>query len=250
MSRDTFARMLRRPRFAPFACGIFSLVTALSGCGSSSPPAQGPAPASSPAPEPAPSPPSDTPAEPKAGTDAPPPSGDAASAEPEVDPNAQRDIRYIKTPEGLRVEILGVKFVPKVEALKTPSGIGVRLTLEATAGEARSLLAPEHGPLAFAGAIQRKGKSEPEKFGDERKGDGELLLDPAKPTKIVREWPGKKGGGLGNGDVLELDVALWGLGETAAERRPVKQFLRVKVVVENWKGRARVEPPPSLKGQG
>ena len=58
------------------------------------------------------------------------------------------------------------------------------------------------------------------------------------------------GGGLGNGDVLELDVGLWGLGATAAERRPVRQLLRVKVVVENWKGRARVEPPPSVKGQG
>jgi hypothetical protein len=171
-------------------------------------------------------------------------------ADPQPDPDAQRDIRYIKTPEGLRVEILGVKFFPKAEAVKTPAGIGVRLTLEATASEARSLLAPQHGPLAFAGAIQRKGKSEAETFGDERKGDGELLLDPAKPTKIVREWPGKAGGGLGNGDVLELDVGLWGLGATAAERRPVKQFLRVKVVVENWKGRARVEPPPSVKGQG
>ena len=120
----------------------------------------------------------------------------------------------------------------------------------ATASDARSQLAPKPGPLAFAGAIKRKGKSEAETFGDERKGDGELLLDPAKPTKIVREWPGPKGGALGNGDVLELDVGLWGLGATAAERRPVKQFLRVKVVVEDWKGRARVEPPPSVKGQG
>jgi hypothetical protein len=197
-----------------------------------------------------PEPASDASLVPPSSTEASPPSGEAADADPEPDPDAQRDIRYIKTPEGLRVEILGVKFFPKAEAVKTPAGIGVRLTLEATASEARSLLAPQHGPLAFAGAIQRKGKSEAETFGDERKGDGELLLDPAKPTKIVREWPGKTGGGLGNGDVLELDVGLWGLGATAAERRPVKQFLRVKVVVENWKGRARVEPPPSVKGQG
>lgn len=239
--------MLRRPRALPFACGIFPLIAALSGCGSSaSPPVE--APPSAPAPAPAPPEPAAT--EPEVSADAPPPAGDAESAEPKPDPNAQRDIRYIKTPEGLRIEILGVKFFPKAEAVKTPAGIGVRLTLEATASEARSLLAPQHGPLAFAGAIQRKGKSEAETFGDERKGDGELLLDPAKPTKIVREWPGKKGGGLGNGDVLELDVGLWGLGETAADRRPVKQLVRVKVVVENWKGRARVEPPPSVKGQG
>jgi hypothetical protein len=243
--------MLRRPRFVSFTCGLSLSITALSGCGSSaSPPAEAPPAAPVPAPTPAPETPSEAPPEPPASTDAPPATSDAASAESKPDPDAQRDIRYIKTPEGLRVEILGVKFVPKAEALKTPSGIGVRLTLEATASEARSLLAPQHGPLAFAGAIKRKGKSETETFGDERKGDGELLLDPAKATKIVREWPGKQGGGLGNGDVLELDVGLWGLGATAAERRPVKQFLRVKVVVENWKGRARVEPPPSVKGQG
>ena len=140
-----------------------------------------------------------------------------------------------------------MKFVPKAVATKTPAGVGVKLTIEATTSEARSLLAPEHGPLAFAGTIKRKGKEE--QFGDARKGEGELLLDPAKPTKIVREWPGKSWGALGNGDVLELDVGLWGLGATAAERRPVKQFLRVKVVVENWKGKVKLEPPPSVKGK-
>jgi hypothetical protein len=243
--------MLRRKSRDPFAYDIFGVVTALSfACSSASAPAETPTVAPAPASEPTPAiePAADASADPPTSAGEPPP--EAASAEQETDADAPRDIRYIKTPEGLRVEILGVKFVPKAEALKTPSGIGVRLTLEATASEARSLLAPAHGPLAFAGAIQRKGKAEAETFGDERKGDGELLLDAKKPTKIVREWPGKQGGGLGNGDVLELDVGLWGLGADAADRRPVKQLLRVKVVVENWKGRARVEPPPSVKGQG
>jgi hypothetical protein len=181
--------------------------------------------------------------------DAPPQSADAGGADAKPNSDAQRDIRFIQTPDGLRIEILGVKFVPKAETMKTEAGVGVRLTIEATTSEARSLLAPQNRPLAFAGAIRRKGKSEPQPFGDERKGDGELLLDPAKPTKLVREWPGKKGGGLGNGDVLELDVGLWGLGPNAAERRPVRQFLRVKVVVENWKGRVKIEPPPSMKGK-
>jgi hypothetical protein len=187
--------------------------------------------------------------EPTVGMDAPPqPSESAEEPKAAPDPNAERDIRFIKTPEGLRVEILGVKFVPKAVATKTPAGVGMKLTLEATTGEARSLSSPSHGPLAFAGAVKRKGKAEPEAFGDERKGDGEVLLEPAKPTKIVREWPGKNGGALGNGDILELDVGLWGLGTTKDDRRPVKQFLRVKVVVENWKGRALIEPPPSVKG--
>jgi len=226
--------------------GVVSTSVALGACGASpaAPPEAAVAPEPA-APAAAPEPPStEKPPEPTEST-----ASDAAPP-PAANPDEQRTVRYVQTPEGLRVEILGVKFIPKAEAVKTPAGIGVKLTLEATSGESRSLLAPEHGPLAFAGAIKRKGKSEPETFGDERKGEGEVVLTPDKPTKIVREWPGPKGGGLGNGDVLELDVGLWGLGANAAERRPVKQFLRVKVVVENWKGRARVEPPPSVKGQG
>ena len=239
--------MLRRALVSWFV-GFSACFGSLS-CGSSSPPAETPV-------EPAPPPAApETPPEPAPAADAPPQDAGASEAEasadakPASDVDAPRDIRFVQTPEGLRVEILGVKFVPKAEAVKTPAGVGVKLTIEATTQEPRSLLAPAHGPLAFAGAIKRKGKAEPETFGDDRKGEGEILLDPAKPTKIIREWPGPKGGGLGNGDVLELDVGLWGLGATAAERRPVKQFLRVKVVVEGWKGRAKIEPPPSMKGK-
>jgi hypothetical protein len=236
-------------RRLPFGWLSGVLVGVTLGCGSSAPPAETPA-----APAPVEAPPVAEPEAQKAPEPEADPASPAESATSEAPAPAssdeQRSIRYVQTPEGLRVEILGVKFVPKAEAVKTPAGIGLKLTLEATTGETRSLLAPQHGPLAFAGVVRRKGKAEPESFGDERKGEGEVLLDPAKPTKLVREWPGPKGGGLGNGDVLELDVGLWGLGASAAERRPVKQFLRVKVVVENWKGRARVEPPPSAKGQG
>lgn len=236
--------MLRRRLVARFASAVLA---ALPACGGSAEPPK----AAEPEPVPSPAPaavPSEKP-EPASATDAPTEATSAPEPAPAANPDEQRNIRYVQTPEGLRVEILGVKFVPKAEALKTPAGVGLKLTLEATTGETRSLLAPQHGPLAFAGAIKRKGKAEPESFGDERKGDGELLLSPDKPTKIVREWPGPKGGALGNGDVLELDVGLWGLGTSSADRRPVKQFLRVRVVVENWKGRARVEPPASAKGQ-
>jgi hypothetical protein len=234
---------------------VVALTGATGGCGgrAAEAPPESPPPAAerpaSPAPEAAPSDATPPPSEPTTAS-----SADASGAGTKGDSaaasgvDAPRDVRFVQTPEGLRVEVLGVKFVPKAVATKTPAGVGVKLTIEATTSEGRSLLAPQHGPLAFAGTIKRKGKEE--QFGDERKGEGELLLDPAKPTKIVREWPGKDWGALGNGDVLELDVGLWGLGANAAERRPVKQFLRVKVVVENWKGRARVEPPPSVKGQG
>ncbi len=158
-------------------------------------------------------------------------------------------MKFIVTPEGPRVEILGVKFVPKVEAVRTQLGFIVKLTVSATAGEARTLLAPKNGALAFAGNVKRSGQAEPEHFGDEREGDGEEPLPPGTSVKLTREWPGKlKVRPLGNGDSLELDVALWGLGTTPADRRPVKQFLRVKAKVEHWKARASVEPPPSMKG--
>jgi len=150
----------------------------------------------------------------------------------------------------LRVEILGVKFVPKVEAVRTQAGFGVKVVLSATASEARTLLAPKAGPIAFAGSITRAGKSEPETFGDEREGEGEQPLGAGTTVKLAREWPGKlKVHALGNGDVLELDIALWGLGTSASDRRAVKQFLHAKVKVDKWKGSARVEVPPNMKGK-
>jgi hypothetical protein len=159
-------------------------------------------------------------------------------------------VKFIQTPEGLRVEILGVKFVPKVDAVRTPAGFTVKVTVSATASEGRSLLAPKNGALAFAGVVKRAGKSEPEPFGDERAGDGEQPLGAGTTVKLVREWPGKlKVRPLSNGDVLELDVGLWGLGTSATDRRAVKQFLRVKAKVEQWKASARAEVPPSAKGK-
>jgi hypothetical protein len=174
----------------------------------------------------------------------------AAAADPAPASEAQRELKYIQSPDGLRVEILGVKFVPKVEAVRTGLGFVVKVTLSATASENRTLLAPKNGALAFAGNVKRAGQSEPEHFGDEREGDGEEPLPAGTSVKLTREWPGKlKVRPLGNGDSLELDVALWGLGTTPDDRRPVKQFLRVKAKVEKWKGRASVEPPPGMKGK-
>jgi hypothetical protein len=145
---------------------------------------------------------------------------------------------------------LGVKFVPKVEAVRTPAGFDVKVLVNATASEARTLLSPKAGPLAFAGSIKRAGKAEPETFGDERSGDGDQPLGEGTTVKLSREWPGKmKVQPLGNGDVLELDVGLWGLGTSASDRRAVKQFFHVKAKVEKWKGSARVEVPPNMKGK-
>ncbi len=47
------------------------------------------------------------------------------------------------------------------------------------------------------------------------------------------------------GETLDMEVALWGLGNTAEDRRPVKQFFHVKMKVDKGKPKATVEPPAS-----
>jgi hypothetical protein len=170
-------------------------------------------------------------------------------AKPDRDPNATRDVRYVAMPEGLKIEVDGVRFMAKAQPVRTPAGFHVRVTISATASERRSLLAPKNGPLAFAGAVKRAGKAEPEPFGDERQGDGNEPLGEGTTVKLSRDWPPKGVRPLGNGDVLELDVGLWGLGTGPSDRRAVKQFARVKASVDHWKGRASVAPPPSLTGK-
>jgi hypothetical protein len=200
------------------------------------------APPAPPSAEPAPAPPSDAaPAEPAAAE------GDAAP--PARDPNATRDVRYVVVQEGLKIQVDGVTFMAKAQPIRTPNGFNVRVTVSATASESRSLLAPKRGPLAFAGAVKRAGKGEPEPFGDEREGDGEEPLGAGTTVKLSREWPPKGVRPLANGDVLELDVGLWGLGTGPSDRRAVKQFARVKASVDHWKGKATVQPPPSLIGK-
>lgn len=168
---------------------------------------------------------------------------------PAADPNAARNVRYIMSQDGLKVEVLGGRFLVNAKPVRTQSGFEIQVSVEASASEPLSLLSPDSGPLAFAGSVTRAKASEPERFGDERQGDGEKTLGSGKPLEFSRNWPGKGVRALGNGDVLELDVGLWGLGHGPDDRRAVKQFARVKARVDNWKGSARVEPPPGLVGK-
>jgi hypothetical protein len=236
-------------------CALIGLVGFAVACGGSqvdAPPASTPAePVAATPPEPQASPAAEAaPATPPEAA-----SSDAASdtqadaAPPAHDPNAIRDVRYVATPEGLKIEVDGVRFTAKAEPVRTPAGFHVRVVVSATASENRSLLAPKNGPLAFAGAVKRAGKAEPEPFGDERTGEGDEPLGAGTTVKLSRQWPPKGVRPLGNGDVLELDVGLWGLGTGPSDRRAVKQFARIKASVDQWKGRASVSPPPSLIGK-
>jgi hypothetical protein len=235
-----------------------SLVTlsALIACGGGKEPPAAPETASTEGPaaaEPAPVA-SEEPPTPPAAEESPAPAAEkpVPDERPAADPNAPREVKYIQTPDGLKVEVSGVRFVVTAASTKLPNGFGVRVSVKAESLDKKThlLLSTDNGPLAIAGNVTRKGKTT--SFGDERKGEADQSVGPGASLEFAREWPGKgpdKPLPLGNGDSVELDVALWGVGDDPDSRRPVRQFARVKARVEGWKGKATVEPPPNV-GKG
>lgn len=202
-------------------------------------------PAAAPAAEPASS---AEPAKPAPGDSEAPPS---APAKADPDPNATREVTYVVVPEGLKISVAGVRFAVSASAVQVASGWGVKLNVVASAvdGKPHSLSSPKAGPLAFAGSVLRSGKSEAEPFGDERSGDGEQSIFGDDATKFSRTWPAKGVRVLGAGDSLDLQVALWGLGSEKDERRPVKKFCHVRMLVGKGKPRAIVEPPQGISNK-
>jgi hypothetical protein len=169
------------------------------------------------------------------------------AAPPAKDPNAQREIKYVVTPEGLKVEIAGVRFLVSAEAKQIAQGWGAKISVkgESLDGKEHVLLSPKNGPIAFAAAVFKKGSTEAERIPDSREGEGELKIGAGSPVNFSREFPNKGGRVLAMGETLDMEVALWGLGEGAEDRRPVKQFVHVKMKVEKGKPKAIVEPPAS-----
>ena len=172
-----------------------------------------------------------------------------ASAAPATDPSAPRTVKYVVTPEGLKIEVSGVRFLASAEAKQIAQGWGAKVTIkaEATDGKEHVLLNPKNGPIAFAGAVFKKGSTEAERIPDSRDGDGEVKLG-SSPNTFSREFPSKGGRVLAMGETLDLEVALWGLGDSSEARRPVKQFFHVKMKVDKGKPKAIVEPPASATG--
>jgi hypothetical protein len=237
-------------RFARFAWSVSSLLAVACGGAQSAPPAEPPAAAEAAAPAP-------EPAKPAASAEADKPAAKDASAEApaapapqkeEPDPNATREVTYVVVPEGLKISVAGVRFTVSAAAVQVASGWGAKLSVVATSldGKAHSLANPKSGPMAFAGSVARKGKSEPDPFGDERSGDGELEVTADAPAKFNRTWPANGVRVLGAGDALDLQVALWGLGSDKDSRRPVKKFCHVRMAVDKGKPRAIVEPPQGV----
>jgi hypothetical protein len=113
---------------------------------------------------------------------------------------------------------------------------------EVVDGEQHVLLKPDEGIFAFAGELTRKGK-EPERFGDERKGDGEAIVKPDEKSDFDRTWPDAGGKPLAKGDKVRLEVGLWGLGNDKKSRRPVKKFLIVSMNADKPAPTPVVLPP-------
>ena len=227
--------------------GAWFVATSLAACGGAAAPepktadaAAAPAEPTAPAPEARPAADASPAAETKPEADAKP------AAAPAKDPNAAREVKYVVTPEGLKIEVAGVRFLVSAEAKQIAQGWGAKVSIKAEAldGKEHVLLNPKNGPIAFAAAVFKKGSTEAERIPDSREGDGEAKVG-ASASTFTREFPSKGGRVLGMGETLDMEVALWGLGDNSEDRRPVKQFFHVKMKVEKGKPKAIVEPPAS-----
>jgi hypothetical protein len=191
--------------------------------------------------------------EPPAAAASAPSKGDAeaeqlAAAEKDKEESApvQREVLYKVTPEGLVVDVEGVRLKPKAEPVKKPNGgYGIRITVEAESidDDTHVLSSPENGPLSFAVRLFDKGGAERAHFGDERVGDEQQFIMPGGPLTLTREWPsGAVKGPLWWGEKVTLHVGLWGLGRANEKTRPMKKFFIVEMV-GGAKPQAVVSPP-------
>jgi hypothetical protein len=210
---------------------------------------------------------------PRAAPEAEPPAGEAANVAPaatdtEADADTEakqlaeaerrkqesapveREVLYKVTPQGLVVDVDGVRFKPKAEPTKKPNGgYGIRITVEAESmdDDTHVLLSPDNGPLSFAVRIYDKDGNEQAKHGDERTGDEQQYIMPGGPLTLTREWPsGSVKGPLWWGQKVTLHVGLWGLGRANDKTRPLKKFFVVEMV-GGAKPQAVISPPELKK---
>jgi hypothetical protein len=222
---------------------VMVVALGVSSCGAGTEPASSvdstssdPAPAAEAVPE--------APAEPAAAESKPAPEAESDAEQAPAEQKA-REVTYTQSPEGLKIEVAGVRFVATADPVRAGGGWGVKVKVVATAQDSKphQLLSPKNGPLAFAGKVDRGGKVE--QLSDERSGDEEKAVA-EKGFEFSRVWPGKSGAQpLKAGEKLELQVGLWGLGESSDALRPVRQFLTVKMAAGKKTPQPVVSPPAS-----
>jgi hypothetical protein len=242
---------LRFPRSMLRACALSAPLLLGCGSGASAPPPVVPKPEPAPSPAEAPAPPSAEPAPSAAAAEPAPvpaePSDEAAPPPSDDDEQASRNVRYVVNPDGLRVRVAGVELVPRAELIQKAGSVGVKLRVEARAedGKKHSLLAPAGQELAFAAKVRRVDGSE-ETYNDQREGEREITLDEGRDAQLSRTFPGKGMKPLKNGDELELAVGLWGLGDDAASRRPLRALCKVTLSYPRKKPKLKLTPPDGV----
>jgi hypothetical protein len=173
-------------------------------------------------------------------------SAPAASAGPSPSPadgGAPRAVTYRVSQDGLVVEVGAARFSPTAEAFRAGRGWGVEITVTATASAPGVVYWPARGPLALGGRVLRaSGAVEP--LADTREGGRDQALGPDAPLEFSRRWPEGAVAPLASGDVLELDLGLWGYGPDAASRRPVKRLARLRAKPGPKGVELTIEPPP------
>lgn len=244
-------------RWSPFVGSVFSFLLLACGPAATTPPPESAVPESEPAPAPAAEPAEAPVAEADADTAGATETGEGELADPSEpapppaaapdEAEAGRSVRYVVNPEGLRVRVAGVVFVPRAELVQKAGTFGVKLDVEARAddGKSHSLLAPAGQELAFAAKVRRADGSE-ETFNDERKGERELVIDDGKDAKLSRVFPDKALKPLKKGDELELSVGVWGLGDDAASRRPLRALCKVTLSYPRGKPKVKLTPPDGV----
>jgi hypothetical protein len=232
--------------------GVLSISLLLSlGCAASAPPPEPKPVVAPPAAVAEPAPEETAPAEPAEAEAAEPSAPSEPVAPVEVDDShTPRQVRYVVTPEGMRVRVGGVELVPRAELVPKAGGaIAIKVRVEARSedGKKHSLLAPAGKELAFAGKVRRRDGAE-EQFEDERAGERELVLDEGKDAVLTRTFPDQKGAvkPLKDGDELELAVGLWGLGDDASTRRAVRGVCKITLSYPRKKPKLKLTPPDGL----
>jgi hypothetical protein len=147
----------------------------------------------------------------------------------------------------MRVRVAGIELVPKAELVSKGGTQSIKLRVEVRAedGKRHSLLAPAGKEVAFAGKVRRADGTE-ESFTDEREGEREVVVEEGKDATLSRTFPEKGMKPLKMGDELELQVGLWGLGDDAASRRPVRAVCKVSLTYPRKKPKLKVTPPDGL----
>ncbi len=215
------------------------LVLVLGGCGSTDakPPS---APVSPPAPRPAPVEPEPVETPPDAAPEPEPPP--AAEPEPNPDPEPRKVI-YRVSPQGLIIEVEGLRLTPKATARKMPNGgyaIDMEVVAEAMDDRSHTLLSPTLGPLAIAVKVfDKKGNLKAE-YADEREGAEQQFVMPGGPLTFERSWPsGSVKGPLWWGQRVRLQAGLWGLGTDGDSGRPLRKLFVVDMT-------AKANPKPTI----